>query len=151
MCVYLQSYILHHCTWDAAGLISFINKLFSQSVHCFLCFWKRSLLFTKAAFIWLKYYRIWIFSIITPVFRVTWSFRNHSNILICFSKNISDYYQCWNQLCCLIFLWKLWFQDSLMNWKFRRTAFVWNINIFSIINVLTVTFDQFNDPCWIKV
>ncbi len=25
----------------------------------------------------------WIFSIITPVFRVTWSFRKHSNMLIC--------------------------------------------------------------------
>jgi len=24
----------------------------------------------------------WIFSIITPVFRVTWSFRNHFNMLI---------------------------------------------------------------------
>ncbi len=36
----------------------------------------------------------WIFSIITPVFSVTWSFRNHSNMLICCSRNISDYYQC---------------------------------------------------------
>jgi len=34
----------------------------------------------------------WIFSFITPVFSVTWSFTNHSN-----------YYQCWKQLCCLIF------------------------------------------------
>ncbi len=34
-------------------------------------------------------------------------FRNHSNILICCSRNISDYYQCWKQLCCFIFLWKL--------------------------------------------
>ncbi len=33
-------------------------------------------------------------------------FRNHSNILICCSRNISDYYQCWKQLCCPIFLWK---------------------------------------------
>ncbi len=32
----------------------------------------------------------WIFSIITPVFSVTWSLRNHSNMLI--------YYECWN--CC---------------------------------------------------
>ncbi len=28
----------------------------------------------------------WIFSIITPVFRVTWSFRNHANMLIYSSK-----------------------------------------------------------------
>jgi len=46
----------------------------------------------------------WIFSIITPVFGVTWSFRNHSN-MIWLSRNI---YQCWQQLCCFIFLWILW-------------------------------------------
>ncbi len=34
----------------------------------------------------------WIFSIITPVFRVTWSFRNHSNIKLWCSRNI--YYYC---------------------------------------------------------
>ncbi len=33
--------------------------------------------------------QIWIFSIITPVFRVTWSFRNNSNLLICCLKNVS--------------------------------------------------------------
>ncbi len=31
---------------------------------------------------------IWIFSIITPVFSVTWFFRNHSNMLICCSRNL---------------------------------------------------------------
>ncbi len=30
-------------------------------------------------------------------------FRNHSNMLIYCSWNISDYYQCWKQLCCFIF------------------------------------------------
>ncbi len=62
----------------------------------------------------------WIFSIITPVFSVTWSFRNHSNILI--------YYACWNILyfgTCDTF-----FFDSLMNTKLKRAAFVQNINIF---------------------
>ncbi len=29
-------------------------------------------------------------------------FRNHNNMLICCSRNISDYYQCWKQLCCWI-------------------------------------------------
>ncbi len=38
-----------------------------------------------------------IFSVITSVFSVTWSFRNHSNMLIYCSRNISDYYQCWKQ------------------------------------------------------
>ncbi len=45
-------------------------------------------------------------AIITPVFSVTWFHRNHSNMLLWCSRNISDYYQCWKQLCCLIFLWK---------------------------------------------
>jgi len=40
-------------------------------------------------------------------FSVTWFFRNYSNMLICWSRNISDYYQCWKQLYCFIFLWKL--------------------------------------------
>jgi len=30
----------------------------------------------------------WIFSIITPVFRVTWSFRNHSSVLMWCSKKL---------------------------------------------------------------
>ncbi len=46
----------------------------------------------------------WIFSIITPVFIVTWSFRNHSNMLICCSCNIYDYYQCRKQLLLNIFV-----------------------------------------------
>ncbi len=37
----------------------------------------------------------WIVSIVTPVLSVTWSFRNHANMLICCSRNISYYYQCW--------------------------------------------------------
>jgi len=47
----------------------------------------------------------------TPVFSVTWTFRNHSNMLICRSGNISYYYhhQFWKHLCCLtwnqIFWW----------------------------------------------
>ncbi len=45
----------------------------------------------------------WIFSIITPVIRVTWPCRNDSNMLIWCSRNISDYYQCWKQLRCFIF------------------------------------------------
>ncbi len=33
---------------------------------------------------------------ITPVFSVTWSLRNIANMLMLCSRNISDYYQCWN-------------------------------------------------------
>ncbi len=39
-----------------------------------------------------------ILSNITPVFSVTWSFRNHSNMLICCSKNIFYCYQCLKHL-----------------------------------------------------
>ncbi len=44
---------------------------------------------------------------------ITLSFTNHSNMMI------SYYYQCWNQLSCLIFMWKMWhfFHNSLMNRK----------------------------------
>ena len=89
----------------------------------------------------------WIFSIITPAFSVTcniqsitWSFRNHSNILI--------YYECWKQFCCLIYL---------MNKRLKRTAFIQNKkknsnniysnNIFSLLSL----FINLTHPCWIKV
>ncbi len=65
-------------------------------------------------------------------------FRNHSNMLICCSRNISDYYQCWKQLCCPIFLCNLryifffrilwWIESSKEQHLF-------------IINVYTVTLD----------
>ncbi len=60
-----------------------------------------------------------IFSIITPVFSVTWSFRNHSNVLICSSRNI--YYYCYQYLKQL----STSFQDSLMN--------VWMMHLYSAL------------------
>ncbi len=62
-------------------------------------------------------------------------FRNHPNMLICCSIKISNYYHCWKLLCCLIFLWKPWYmiQDSLMNRKFKRTAFIWNRNLATLL------------------
>ncbi len=42
---------------------------------------------------------------ITHVFSVTLSFRNHFNMLIWCSRNISYCYQFWKQLFCWIFLW----------------------------------------------
>ncbi len=50
-------------------------------------------------------------------------------------------------LFCLILLWKLLFlYDSLkvQNVMFKTTAFVWNRIFYYIINVFTVTFDQFS-------
>ncbi len=75
-------------------------------------------------------------------------FRNHNNMLICCSRNISDYYQCWKQLCCTIFLWKRWW---ILFFRIHRSIesskeqHLFEIEIFcNIINVFTVTFDQFN-------
>ncbi len=57
----------------------------------------------------------WIFSIITPVFSVTWSFRNQCNMIIC-SGNFS--YYCWKQLCCSYFF-------GNRRYIFKRTEIIW--------------------------
>ncbi len=65
----------------------------------------------------------WIFCIITSVFSVTWSFRNH--ILICCSKT------------CIIIMSKTAVEfDELLNRKIRRTAFIWNRNVLLHYNIL---------------
>ncbi len=86
--------------------------------------------------------QIWIFSIITPVFSITWSFRNHSNMLICCSINISYYYQCWKQLCCLILLVKPWY--FVLSGFFEGTVQKNSLYLKqNVIHVFTITFDQF--------
>jgi len=67
---------------------------------------------------------------------VTWSFRNHCNVIFYCSRNISYYYQYWKQLCCYFCGKYDFFFYSLINAKF-------SIKIF-YNNVLTVTFGQFN-------
>ncbi len=82
-------------------------------------------------------------------------FRNYSNMLICCSRTISDYYQCWKQLCCFIFLWKLLhfiFQDNLMNWKFKRTVFIWNRTCFVTLQMSSLSLLViWMHPCWTEV
>jgi len=56
----------------------------------------------------------WIFSIITPVFSVTWSFRNYFNMLMWCSRNI-----------------------SYLHFLEQQTEIFYNI-----INVFILTFDQ---------
>ncbi len=69
----------------------------------------------------------WIFSIIT---------------------HISDYYQCWKQSCCFIFLCKSWFSIiffRILWWKSSKEQHLFEVEIFcDIINVFPVTFNQFN-------
>ncbi len=42
------------------------------------------------------------------------------------------------------------FQDSLMNRKFRRTAFIWSTNLWNIIMTLLSLLINLMRPCWIK-
>ncbi len=88
--------------------------------------------------------RSWIFSIITPVFSVTWS---SEIILICwFAAQISYNYQCWKGLCCFIFLWKKGYFFRILWWIgiSKEPHFFSNRMFCNILNVFTVTFDQCN-------
>ncbi len=54
----------------------------------------------------------------TPVFSVTWSFRNYSNMLIWCSRNISDYFQCMktvSYICGNWFLNFIWMNEWMMH------------------------------------
>ncbi len=89
----------------------------------------------------LKYYlflwwQSWILAAITPVFSVTWFFRNHSNMLIWSPKNIYFCYQCWKQLCCLILLMNRRFKLTICRLiaiknRTKHTDFNDNINIIA--------------------
>ncbi len=60
------------------------------------------------------------------VFSVTWPFRNHYNMQISCSKNISYYKQCWTVVLHTFFQ---GFYILLINIKLKRTAFIWNRNL----------------------
>ncbi len=67
---------------------AFINQKYCENSEILLQF--KITVFHLNIF-WILIYscdQSWIFSIITPVFSVTWSFRNHSNMLIFCSRNI---------------------------------------------------------------
>ncbi len=80
----------------------------------------------------------WIFSIITSVFSVTWSFRNHSNMLICYSRNIIINAE--NSYSVTI-LWKPWYIFFRIIWWLESCIY---LKQKSFVNVSTVIFDQFN-------
>jgi len=70
-------------------------------------------------------------------YSVAWSFRNHSNMLIFCSGNISYYIITFVNINCLIFFVETVVCSilSLMNRTFKRTVFIWNYKLFiSIIN-----------------
>ncbi len=63
----------------------------------------------KYLFFYLNTFENVFFSVIKKLFSsslLTWSFRNHSNMLICCSRNIFVYYWCWNSCATSYFLWK---------------------------------------------
>ncbi len=64
-------------------------------------------------------------------------FRNHNNMLICCSRNISDYYQCWKQLCCTIFLWKPWYILFFRIHRWIESSKEQHLFEIDIINVFT--------------
>jgi len=50
----------------------------------------------------------------------------------------------WSSRKFICFILFVCFFNSLMNWKFKRTAFIWNIYFCNHINVFTGTFGRFN-------
>ncbi len=73
----------------------------------------------------------------------------HANMHYCWngniSSNISEYYQCWKQLSCLLFLWKLWYYCFRILWwiESSKEQHLFEIRIHHI-NVFTVTLIKFN-------
>jgi len=65
---------------------------------------------------------------ISQVFSITWSFRNHSNMMIWCSRRISYYYQCWKVVLLNIF------EEIVRHF----------VDFMNRTLLFTVTFDQFN-------
>ncbi len=121
--LWVQNFHASSFTGRARHTFFFFFKIFLKK-----SFWKKSLShlfkqkYSKTVILLNITFKI---AAITPVLSVTWFFRNNSNMLIWWSRNISYYHPCWKQLRCFIFLWKRWHMfvhDSFMNW----TAFIWN-------------------------
>ncbi len=66
--------------------------------------------------------------------------------IVCCSRNFSYYYQCWKQLCCLIFYPKLgcFFQGSLMNRIFKRTYLFKTCFLILFFLHTTIMYKYFN-------
>ncbi len=97
-------------------LLQFKTTIFNCNIHFFSCD------------------QSWIFSFLTPVFSVTWSFRNHSNILICCSIKVFIIIINVENSCAAsyLILCFLFFSDSIlrvwisMNRECKRTVFIIN-------------------------
>ncbi len=67
---------------------------------------------------------------ITPVFSVTSSFRNHSNMLIWCSRNISYFYECYHCFCCIISWY--YYCSNFTDWQIVNIS-IWHWFILNII------------------
>ncbi len=69
-------------------------------------------------------------------------------MLICCLRNISDYYQCLKQVLINIFVETvIHFSEYLDEYEVQKSR-IFGIEIFcNIINIFTVTFDQFKNSC----
>ncbi len=141
MCVYI-----HYCFSSSAqqGCIYMIKN--TVKIVKYYCNLKQLFLCECVKLSFISVTQRCIFSIITPVFSVTWSSENHNNMLIWCSRNISDYYQCWKQLCCPISLCKLWhiLFFRIHRWiESSKEQHLFETEIFCNMP-LTGNFDQFN-------
>ncbi len=132
-----KSLLLTKATFIQSKIQSKLWNIISIWNSCFLC----EYLLNCNLFMWSKLYFQHHYSSL----QCHMIFRNHSNMLICCSRNISDYYQCWKQLCCTIFLWKLWYIlfFRIHRWiESSKEQHLFEIEIFcNVINVFIVTFD----------
>ncbi len=87
---FLSKQYKHTLPFKGLGLVRFVFSFHACQV------WSNTVIFTlKILFYIWKYFKIefipvmqsWNFSIVSQVFSVTWSFRNHSNMMICCSKH----------------------------------------------------------------
>ncbi len=92
------------------------------------------------------------FSIITPVFSVTWSFRNDSNMLICCSVIINYY---WSSNIRPYYYYQDWKMFLLLHVLVKKIRILWwiesskennclKLNLCNILKVFTVIFDRIN-------
>jgi hypothetical protein len=138
---------LHNLDWHVCHYYpTCVYYHIHYSSKVWFCSWKKSLMCTKTTCLikillqfeitgfylnifWNVMYscdgKVKFSATISQVFSVTWSFRNHSNMMIWCSRRIS-YYQCWNVVLLNIFEEIVTHFFDLMNRRFKRKAFIWN-------------------------
>ncbi len=159
LCAFLPFSVKRYTFTSWIHLIFTIQKVWMLALLRFCCcFWNKSLMLTKVAFIWqntveheilLKCKQLvsslnnltcnlflWCKAVFSASLQRHMIFRNQYNMQIWCLRNMY-YYQCWKPLCCFIFL-----RNSEQ--KVRKNGFCLKIEILCNIKNFTVTFDQLN-------